>query len=84
MFGCAKEEVMGKSYVDFFIPEPAQSKVLRDMKKLLTCASPSRYINPVKTVNGELMNMEWSANHLIDKDGKTIGIISVGVNISKK
>ena len=84
LFGCAKEEVMGKNYVDFFIPESAQGKVQKDMKKLLTGTSPSRYINPVKTVNGELVNMEWSANKLIDKDGKTIGIISVGVNISKK
>jgi len=83
LFGSAKEEVMGKSYVDFFIPESSRSKVLKDMKKLLTGSSPGRYINPVKTVSGKIVNMEWSANKLIDKDGKTTGIISVGVNISK-
>jgi two-component system CheB/CheR fusion protein len=83
LFGSAKEEVMGKSYVDFFIPESARSKVLKDMKKLMTSDSPGRYITPVKTVGGELVNMEWSANKLIDKEGKTTGIISVGVIISK-
>lgn len=84
LFGCSREEVLGKSYVDFFIPEEAQGKVKKDLKKLLTGTSPSRYINPVKTVKGELVNMEWSANKLIDKDGKTIGIMNVGLNISKK
>jgi two-component system CheB/CheR fusion protein len=83
LFGCSKEEVMGKYYIDFFIPESAQTKVLKDMKKILTGTSPGRYINPVKTVRGELVDMEWSANKLIDKDGKTIGLIKVGINISK-
>lgn len=83
LFGCAKEEVMGKNYVDFFVPEPSRAKVLKDMKKLLNDASPGRYTNTVKTVNGELVKMEWSANKLIDKDGKTTGLITVGVNISK-
>jgi hypothetical protein len=69
--------------VDFFVPEPAKSKMKKVMKNLLTGASHGRYINPVKTVSGELVNIEWSANKLIDKDGKTIGIITVGVNISK-
>jgi two-component system, chemotaxis family, CheB/CheR fusion protein len=84
LFGCSREEVLGKSYVDFFIPGEAQNKVKKHLKKLLTGTSPSRYINPVKTVNGELVNMEWSANKLIDKDGRTIGIMNVGLNISKK
>ncbi len=83
LFGSTKEEVMGKSYVDFFIPESARGKVLKDMKKLMTGDSPGRYITPVKTVSGELVNMEWSANKLIDKEGKITGIISVGVNILK-
>jgi PAS domain S-box-containing protein len=84
LFGCSREEVLGKSYVDFFIPAEAQGKVKKDLKKLLTGTSPGRYINPVKTVKGEIVNMEWSANKLIDKDGKTIGIMNVGMNISKK
>jgi two-component system, chemotaxis family, CheB/CheR fusion protein len=83
LFGCAKEEVMGKNYVDFFIPEPSKSKVQKDMKKLLTGASPGLYINTVKTGNGELVDMEWSPYKLIDKEGKAIGIITIGVNISK-
>jgi two-component system, chemotaxis family, CheB/CheR fusion protein len=83
LFGCPKEEVMGKNYVDFFIPDAARSKVQNDMKNLLTGTFPHRYINTVKTGNGDLVDMEWSPHKLIDKDGTAIGIITVGVNVSK-
>jgi two-component system CheB/CheR fusion protein len=83
LFGYAKEVVMGKNYIDFFVPEPLKNKVLKEMNELLSGEFPCRYMNSIKTIRGELVNMEWIPNKIVDKEGKTIGIITVGVSMLK-
>ncbi len=84
VFGRKRTAVMGKKYVDLFIPEPARKKVEADLQKLLTGAKPNRFENLVKAANGKQLNIEWSAHKLFDEKGKLTGIITIGENITKK
>ncbi len=84
LFGCSKDDVMGKKYVDIFIPEESRKKVAANMKQLLTGTLPDRYENNVKTLNGNSFKIEWSAQKLTDDNGKLTGIILIGINISNQ
>jgi PAS domain S-box-containing protein len=84
LFGRKMEEVIGKNYVDLFIVESSRKAVNEDLKKLLGGTLPDRYVNHVKAVNGDELLIEWMAHKLLDENGLVIGIINIGVNITKK
>jgi len=84
LLGYKRDDVLGKSYFDLFIPELSRKKVEAEMKKLLTEALPNRYENFVKAVNGDELMIEWSAHKLLDDKGMLIGIITIGDKVTKK
>ena len=84
IFGRKKTDVIGHNYVDLFIVESARRRVNEDLKKLLVGKLPDRYINHVQAVNGDELLIEWMAHKLYDENGKFIGIINIGTNITKE
>ena len=83
LFDCKRDDVMSKNYVDLFIPHSSRKQMEADMKKLLAGELPNRFENLVKALNGVELRIEWSAHKLLDDGGNQIGIITIGVNISK-
>jgi two-component system CheB/CheR fusion protein len=81
LFGRKRNRVMGKNYIDLFIPESSRGKVEAEMKKLLNGELPDRFENLVKDVNGNVIKIEWSAHKLLDDQGLLIGLITIGINI---
>ena len=81
LFGRKRDRVMGKNYIDLFIPESSRGKVEAEMKKLLNGELPDRFENLVKDVNGNVLKIEWSAHKLLDDQGLLIGLITIGINI---
>jgi two-component system, chemotaxis family, CheB/CheR fusion protein len=83
LFGRKRVEVIGKNYVDMFIPQLSRSKVLEDMNESLSGTLPNRYKSKVKADNGDELTIEWSAHKLLDNNGTTIGTFNIGINILK-
>jgi two-component system CheB/CheR fusion protein len=83
LLGYKRDDVLGKSYFELFIPETSRKKVEADMKKLLTEALPNRYESYVKALNGDELMIEWSAHKLLDDKGMLIGIMTIGERITK-
>jgi two-component system CheB/CheR fusion protein len=83
LFGHKRDDVIGKNYIDLFIPPVMRKKVLADMKELMTGVLPNRYKNMVKAFNGDVLTIEWSAHKLIDDNGNPIGTINIGTNVTK-
>lgn len=83
LFGRKYHEVIGKNYVDLFIPKTARKKVLADLKKLITGSLPNRYKSNVSVANGDKLIIEWASHKMVDENGTNIGIINIGINITK-
>ena len=83
LFDYKGAEVIGKKYIDLFIPQPSRIKVETEMKILLEGGLPNRFVNIVKTFKDVELKIEWSAQQLIDDSGKLTGMIAIGVNITK-
>ena len=83
LLGFKREQVIGKKYVDFFIPEVSRKKVGIEMKKLLEGEIPNKFINNVKAANGSMLKIEWTAHKLFNEDGPSSGLITIGLRISE-
>ncbi len=83
LFGFKRDQVIGKKYVDLFIPEASRKKVVAELKKLLAGAIPNKFINNVKAADGSEMEIEWTAHKLSNDKGSNSGIITIGTRISK-
>lgn len=81
-YGWKREEVMGKDYLEIFLPEPVRDAVAAGIKKVLKGEPARGFENPVRLRDGSERLVAWNANPLLDPDGKPIGVIAVGQDIT--
>lgn len=84
LFGWTKEEVIGKNFFDFLIPEKDRPRVEDVVKSLLGGELKSHSINDNLTKSGEIITCEWNNSLLHDNDGNIIGTISLGLDITER
>ncbi len=83
VFGWLKEEVVGRSFFDFLIPEKDRPHV-EDVTAIVKGGFPARSINDNLTKDGKIITCEWNNSILHNNDGSIIGAISLGLDISDR
>lgn len=83
IYGCKRAEVLGKNYIEMFLPEDERAGVAEDIKKVLAGEETRGYENPVKSAEGNEYILAWNVNRVLDKHGCPIGIIAVGQDITE-
>ena len=84
IFGWRREEVIGKNFYDFLIPESAESKVRQIVEKLKAGELPSYSINENLTKDGSIIKCEWHNTVLKDKQGKITTVISMAQDVTER
>ncbi len=84
VFGWSKSEVLGKNIFDFLIPDKDIVKVedVRNSHRRGDFLSHS--INDNLTKEGIIITCEWNNSSLRDKNGKQVGIASLGLDITDR
>lgn len=80
------EDLVGKNWIEVFIPEARRSEMRAAFHSFLDGTSPGgeTYENPVLTRSGEERIINWRNERLIDENGKTTGILSSGEDITER
>ena len=81
--GYKLEEVKGKSWFTF-LPERDREKIQKLFLKSLDNIQVKGNINPIVTKDGQEVKVEWYDKTLKDKNGKTIGLLAIGFDITKR
>jgi PAS domain S-box-containing protein len=84
IFGWSKEEVVGKDFFDFIIPEISRTQVEDVVNIFLEDKCYSHSINENITKNGKIITCEWNNSTLHNDDGKIIGAISLALDITQR
>ncbi|MBI5648335.1 MAG: PAS domain S-box protein [Ignavibacteriae bacterium] len=84
VFGRSREDVLGKNYVETFIPESARAEVRNDIRKVLTGVPTRGHENPITRADGTQRIISWNASPLPDVQGRSSGIIAVGHDITER
>lgn len=82
--GWKSEEVIGKNWFDYFIPDELTSEIKKTFKKTFEKGEfPLHNINSVKTKSGKLITINWSNTVHYDSEHNPIAVTSIGEDITE-
>ena len=84
LFGWSEEEVLGRSFFDFLVPESERAVVEQVVKGLRKGVLPSYAVNQNLTKSGENVLCEWNNEMLYDAEGNVTEVISLALDITEK
>ena len=84
VFGWSKVEVVGRTFFDLIIPEKDRPHVQEVVKHLFNGDLPNHSINDNITKDGRVITCEWNNSVLHDDEGRIIGAISLGLDITER
>ncbi len=86
ILGCSEDQIIGKDWFLNFVPEKNKKEVREVFDKLIQekMQLPDFYINPVLCKNGELKVLAFHNTSLRDKQGKIVGVLSSGEDITER
>ncbi len=86
ILGCKKEDVIGKAWIDHFVPESYRPE-LKNMFGLIIAGNLTAheiYENTVLTSSGEERIISWRNTLLYDENDQVSGILSSGIDITEQ
>lgn len=84
IFGWSREEVMGRNFFDFLIPEFERPAIEGVVSNMLSESVPRRSINENLTKRGETILCEWNNSILRDSAGNVTGVLSLALDITER
>ncbi|WP_229249844.1 diguanylate cyclase domain-containing protein [Desulfosporosinus shakirovi] len=82
--GYEKEEVIGESFFDIFIPDATRENAIRWFKECLNNKKITvKDYEPIQTKNGEIRYVDWNHTLLYDSEGNVTGVASIGKDITE-
>jgi len=78
------DEVKGKDWFTTFLPECDYDQIRRLFKKSLRGIQTRGNINPIIAKDGREILIEWSDKTLKDNDGKIIGLLAIGQDVTER
>ena len=73
-------DVLNKTIIQSFIPEPEQKRVEKEMKKMLTEAVESKLKFQVKAAGGDIQILEWFVNIILNDQKIPVELILISKN----
>jgi len=83
MFGYTKEEALGQG-IGLIIPDHERIGVEDLFYNLVKTDNRKKNINQNITKDGRIITCEWYNNNLIDSKGDALGIVAVGLDITRR
>jgi len=80
--GWQREEVIGKSWFDYFVPEERREEIERVFHEIITKGTPAHYENDILTREGERRTIAFSNVLLFDRQRNVIGTASIGHDVT--
>ena len=84
LYGPSRAEVLGRNYLELFVPEKARDGIAKDIKKVLSGEPTLAYENPVRGKNGQERALLWTVAQLLDPRGWPVGVVACGQDITPR
>jgi len=82
LHGMTRDEALGKDYFELFLPESVKERVAAELEKVLAGEATRGFESMVRSRDGRMHILTWSANRLLDTQGRPTGIIAIGQDVT--
>jgi len=82
--GYSLDEVRGKDWFSVFLPEEDRDRIRELFVKAVGDIQTRANVNSIVTRDGEKREIEWYDKTLKDREGKVIGLLAVGQDITER
>ncbi|MHB0945935.1 MAG: PAS domain S-box protein [Sedimentisphaerales bacterium] len=82
--GYKLEDVKGKNWFNIFLPYQDKQKITQLFQNAIHDVNIDGNVNPIITNDGRLLHIQWYGRTLKDYDGKIIGVLSTGHDITER
>jgi len=82
--GYKLDEVQGRDWFSTFLPEEDHDRISELFRTCVSDVKTQGNINPIVSKDGRKIVVEWYDNTLKDADGKTIGLLVIGQDITAR
>ena len=83
--GYQKTDVIGKNWIDIFVPlKDRESLPKVFIKALQSMSEVSRYENAILTKGGKEIVINWNNNVIRDENGNINGLLSIGMDVTER
>jgi len=82
--GYTLEEVEGRDWFSIFLPESDQQRVREFFLKAVGTFQSKGKVDPILTKDGRLREIEWYDKTLKDTEGRVIGLLAIGHDITER
>jgi PAS domain S-box-containing protein len=76
------EDVVGQNWFEKFVPDFDTQRVSSYFRQYLNNVKMPPLVNKIRTAKGKMLEVEWKNRTIKNIDGKVIGVISVGQDIT--
>ncbi|MEM9457934.1 MAG: PAS domain S-box protein [Myxococcota bacterium] len=77
------EALVGRDWFQTFLPARDRQRIRALFERAMAGEAVHRNRNPVVDAQGYEHDIEWSARPLVSADGKVLGVLSVGIDVSE-
>lgn len=84
LYGRKREEVLGKNYLNLFLPGEIRNFVAEDIDKVLSGEPPPSFENEVMTKHRKIRTILWSVNRITDDNGEPVAVVASGLDVTNR
>lgn len=82
--GYSLDEMQGKDWIEHFLPKSIQPRIQQVMDQAAEGIFSQGIINPICAKDGRELMIEWRNQPLFDQDGKPVGILAIGQDVTER
>ncbi|MHC4143633.1 MAG: PAS domain S-box protein [Planctomycetota bacterium] len=84
LYGYKRADVLGKNYLELFLPSDARQAVAADVEKVLAGEPTRGFENAVIAHDGQERILTWNVDRVLDSGDKPVGIVAIGQDITER
>lgn len=83
LYGRKRADVLGKNYLELFLPDDVREVVAADIEKVLTGEASRGFENIIIAQDGRERILSWNVDRVLDSDNKAVGIVAISQDITE-
>ncbi len=83
-FGIAKEEIIGKNFLNVLTDTQFKSLVMKHINNILKGKDINEFVSFITDKNDEKQYFTWNMTRMLDTDQKPIGLVAAGNEITRR